>query len=153
MGQNPSWQANRSLASQSIVHVLWSPKVHYSGHNWRQLIPILRQINPADALSPSFLKVRFSIILSSTSRSTEWSHSSRFSHQNPALLFTPVCTTWLTYMVLLDLVAQTVFGEEYRYQLWSISLHDFLPTPVTSSLLHTKSPQLEHLHSTPLPLL
>jgi hypothetical protein len=151
MEQNPSWQANSSLASQSIVLVWWSPKVHYSGHNSRPFIPILSKINPADALSPSFLKVRFSIILSSTSRSTEWSHSSRFFQQNPALLFTPVCTTWPTYIILLDLIAQTVFGEEY--QLWSISLRDFLPTPVTSSLLHTKSLQLEHPHSMPLSLL
>jgi hypothetical protein len=84
MEQNPSWQANSSLASQPIVHVWWSPKFHYSSHNSRPLIPILSQINPADALSPSFLNVRFNIILSSMSRSTEWSHNSRFPHQNPA---------------------------------------------------------------------
>jgi len=68
-----------------------------------------------------------------------------------ALLLTPVCTTWPTHINLLDLITQTVFGEEY--QLWITSLCDFLPPPLTSSLVHTKSPQLEHSHSMPLPLL
>jgi hypothetical protein len=42
-----------------------------------------------------------------------------------ALLFTPVCATWPTHIIVL--IAQTAFGEEY--QLWNISLCDFLPPP------------------------
>jgi hypothetical protein len=28
MVQNPSWEANRSSASQEIPYILWNPKVH-----------------------------------------------------------------------------------------------------------------------------
>jgi hypothetical protein len=97
MDQSPSWQANSSLASQSTAHVLWRPKDHYSGTNSRPLIPILSQINPLNAPPPNFLKVRFNIILSSTSRSTEWSHSSSFPHQNPPRTSLHPCMCYMTH--------------------------------------------------------
>jgi hypothetical protein len=29
MEQSPSWEANRSSASQEIPRILWNPKIHY----------------------------------------------------------------------------------------------------------------------------
>jgi len=152
MEQNPSWQADSSLAIQPIFRVLWCPKIHYSGHNSRPLIPILSEINPADALSPSFLKVRFNIILSSTTRSTEWSHSSRFPHQNPAR------TSFHPLMYHMTHSYHSPWLNCPNSIWWGVPIMNhfimrFSSTSCTSSLVHTKSPQLEHPHSMPLPFL
>ena len=32
MKQSPSWEANRSSASQEIPNILWNPNVHYHIH-------------------------------------------------------------------------------------------------------------------------
>jgi hypothetical protein len=61
MEQNPSWEANRSLASQEIL-ILWSPKVHYRIHKNLPPDPMLSQINPIHASPSHFLEIHFNII-------------------------------------------------------------------------------------------
>jgi hypothetical protein len=59
--QSPSWEANRSSASQEIPRILCNTKVHYRIHK-----------RPPVSASPSqFLKIHFNIILRSTSRSSK----------------------------------------------------------------------------------
>jgi hypothetical protein len=47
------------------------------------LVLILSQINPVQALSACLIKIDFNITLPPTRRSTKWSLSFRFPHQNP----------------------------------------------------------------------
>jgi hypothetical protein len=82
MEQSPSWEANRFVASQEILRILWNPKVHYRIHNWPPLVSILSQPNPAHTPTSHFLKTDPNILLS-TPGSPQWPISLRFSHQNP----------------------------------------------------------------------
>jgi len=86
MQQSPPWEANQFAASQEIPCILWNPRVHYRVYKCPPPVPILSQIN-----SMQVLKIHFSIILQTTSGSSRWFLSLRFSHQNP------VCTSPLPH--------------------------------------------------------
>jgi hypothetical protein len=52
--------------------------------NLKQLlfVPVYREINHVHVPPPDFLTIHFNIILKSTPKNSDWSHSSIFSHQN-----------------------------------------------------------------------
>jgi hypothetical protein len=56
---------------------LCNPKVHYRLHMRPPPVPVLSQISPSH-----FSNTGFNIILPSTPRSSKWSVSIRFRHQN-----------------------------------------------------------------------
>jgi hypothetical protein len=58
MEQSPSWEANRSSASQEIPRVIWNPKVYDHIQKHPPPVPILGQINPVHA-SMTLLKDPF----------------------------------------------------------------------------------------------
>jgi len=57
-----------------------TPKVHYRTHKCQSRVPILSQINPANG--PHHISVRSILIHPTTPRSSKWSFSVRFPHQN-----------------------------------------------------------------------
>jgi len=80
-----------------------------------------------------FLKIHLNIILPFKTGSSKRSFSLRFPHQNPRhVACMGVHATCRTYLVLRDLIIQTIFAEEYRS--WSSSLGSFLHSLVTLSL-------------------
>jgi len=127
MEHSPSSEANLYSAIQEIPRILWNPKVHYRNHNNPPPVPILSHIKWLQRL---FLKIHFNIILRSKFGLSKWSLSLTFPHQNP------VCSSPIPPYVLhvepilLCLITQIIFGEEYRS--WS-SLCRLLHCRVTSS--------------------
>jgi len=62
MERSPSREPKTLSASQEILHLIWSLKVHYYAHKSLPLDSILNQINADHTLTPYFLKTYHNII-------------------------------------------------------------------------------------------
>jgi hypothetical protein len=133
MKQRPTWEANRSSASQKITRILWNPKVPlYRIYKCPPRVPIMGQIDRVHATT--FWR---SIVIfpPSIPGSSKWTLSLRFPHQNPVHAYSspPYAPTCPAHHNLLGFITRTILGEGYRS--FSYSLRCFLHSPVTSPLL------------------
>ena len=134
MVQSPSWETNWFAASQEIPRISRNPKVHYRTHNLPPPSSILGQPNPVHIPTSHLLEIHPNIIHPSKPRSSLWSPSLRFPHQDPIhLLSLPIHATWPAQFILLDFITRKILGEAYKS--FSSSLCNLLHSPVTLSLL------------------
>ena len=83
MVKSPSWEANWFAASQEILRISRNPKVHYRTHKFPPPVSILGQPNPVHIPTSHLLEIHPNIIRPSKPRSSHWSPSLRFPHQDP----------------------------------------------------------------------
>jgi hypothetical protein len=127
MEQRSSWEANSFSASQEIPRILWNPAVHYHIHKSPPSVPILSQLNP---VHPPPSTVWSILILSSHLRLGL--PSGHLPSGLPikilyATVFSPIRPTCSAHLILLDLITQIIFGDDYRSL--SSSLCRFLHSP------------------------
>jgi hypothetical protein len=115
MEQIPSWEANRFSASQEIPCILWNPKGYYRIHNSPP--PVLSWACSIQSMPPHSVSRRSILVLSFRPRLG--APSGLFPSGFPTIilytpLFSPIHATCPAYLILLDFIARTIMGEEYR---------------------------------------
>ena len=132
MEQNPSWEANWFSSSQEIPCSFWG-KVHYHVYKCLPPVPILSQINPVHAQPSHYLKIHLNIILPFMPGSFQVVSCAQISPPEPCMHSSSPPYMLHAQPVILNLITQIIFGEEYRSL--SSSSCSFLRSPVTLSLL------------------
>ena len=110
------------------------------------VICIMSQMNQIHSHPSHFSNMRFNIVFRSTSRSSNWSLSFRFPHQNPACVFPPMLAVCPAHLGLPALIIIIMFVMELKsYNLsWRSLLH--LQAHVSSSKPYLQTPSV-YLHS------
>ena len=134
MVQSPSWEANRSAASQEIPRISRNPNVHYRTHKVRHLS--LSWASPIQSIYPHPTCWISILILSAHLRLCLPSSllPSRFPTRTLyTTLFPPIRATCPAHLILLHFITRTILGEQYKS--FISSLCNLLHSPVISSLL------------------
>jgi hypothetical protein len=134
MEHSPSWETNRSSASQEIPCTLWNLKVHCHVHKHLSPVRIPNQSNPVDACPSHFFKINFTSIFPSMPNLPSCLFISGLPTKTLyAPLLSQIRAVCSTHLIILDLITWMIFGEQYRA--YGCSLCSLLHSPVTLSLL------------------
>jgi len=117
---SPSCEANPFSASQEIPHILWNPKVHYRNYNSPPHVPILSQINPIRAPSPSHI-LKIILILYSHLRLGLFPSGFPTKTLNANLL-SPIRATCLARLILSNIILEGLKQGVRQFVLRSIKL-------------------------------
>jgi hypothetical protein len=120
MEQSPSWEANSHPASQEVLCLVSSLKVHYCAHKNPPLFPILSQINPVHTFIPCFPKLQYDTTSSSVPKLSVWSLPFRFSNQNF------VCISHLPHACCMPCPSNPPWLYRPNDSLWSIEIMKLL---------------------------
>ena len=121
------------LSRQEISRILWHPKFHYRVYKCRPPVLILSQIKPVRVPHPT----SWTYILILSSHLSLGLQSGLFPSRFPTNtlytpLLSPIRSTCVAHLILLDLINRKILSKGYRSL--SSSLCSFLHSPVTLSL-------------------
>jgi hypothetical protein len=135
--------------TRAKLSILWNPKVHRRIHKSSPLVSILSQTNPIHTIS--FVSPKSILILSTHLRLGL--RGGLFRSRFPQISYshspsTPSHATCPAHLILLDLIIQIIFGEEYKSR--NSLLCCFLHPPITSSLFQPTCFQTPSVYVPPL---
>ena len=140
-------EANKSSASQEILHTLWNTKVHYRIHKSPPPVSILSQIDPVCAHHPTSRK---SISILSSHLCLGLPSGLNRSGFSTKTLYVPLLSdvraTCPVHLSLLDLITRIIYdeGTEHKAPFYVAFSTPPLPCPscaqVSSSALYSRKP-------------
>jgi len=132
MEHSPSWEPNRSSASQEFPRIVWNPKVHYCIHKLPPPVRILSQITAVPDSWRSILILPSHICLDIPGGlfPSGFPTKTLYAH-----LLLPKRASYPARLILLGLNTRIIFDEEYR----SLSSSLKVNTPYTDKVQCPKS--------------
>jgi hypothetical protein len=112
MESSPFLEATSCTAIQEFSNILWNPKFHYRVHKSQSLVPGLSQMNPVHITPSYFFNIYPNVVLPPMSGLLVVSFLLDFPPKPLyAFLFSHICATCPTHLILLDLIIVIIFGE------------------------------------------